>query len=88
MFGLFKLTQRQKAVISLVRENNGAVSASTLAKIAENKLNIPLSSYWFALRDLRKLRLVEFGNGKPVRLTKAGEIVAEALSGVKWWERK
>ncbi len=88
LFGLFKLTSRQKAVLTLTLRFNGKISASSMAKIARDEFNIPVSSFWFALRDLRKLRLVEFGNGEPIRLTPAGKVVAEALKGVAWWERE
>ncbi len=87
LFGLFKLTHRQKAVLSLTLRFDGKISASSMAKIAKEEFNIPLSSFWFALRDLRRLKLVEFGDGNPIRLTLAGRTVAEALEGVAWWER-
>ncbi len=88
LFGLFKLTQRQKAVLTLTLRFDGRISASSMAKIAREEFNIPVSSFWFALRDLRKLKLVEFGNGEPIRLTKAGRLIADALKGVRWWERE
>ncbi len=87
LFGLFKLTQRQKAVLTLALRFNGKISASSMAKIAREEFNIPVSSFWFALRDLRRLKLVDFGDGNPIRLTLAGRTVAEALEGVAWWER-
>ncbi|MCD6244598.1 MAG: hypothetical protein J7J65_05120 [Candidatus Korarchaeota archaeon] len=88
LFGLFKLTQRQKAIMILTLKHNGKISASSMAKIAREELGIPVSSFWFALRDLRKLRLVDFGNGDPIRLTPAGKLIAEALEGVEWWGRE
>ncbi len=88
LFGLFKLTHRQKAVLSLALRFDGKISASSMAKIAKEEFSIPLSSFWFALRDLRRLKLVEFGDGNPIRLTLAGKAIAEALEGVAWWERE
>lgn len=85
LFGLFKLSPRQKAVLTLTLRYENKLSASSMAKIANEELNIPLSSFWFALRDLRKLKLIEFGDGDPIRLTEAGKVIAQALNGVRWW---
>lgn len=88
LFGLFKLTPRQKAVLAITLQFNGKITASSMAKIAKDEYNIPVSSFWFALRDLKKLKLLEFGNGDPIRLTLSGKVIAEALKGVAWWERE
>ncbi len=88
LFGLFKLTQRQKAIMILILKHDGKTPASSIAKISKEELGIPISSFWFALRDLRRLRLVDFGNGDPIRLTPAGKLIAEALEGVEWWRRE
>ncbi len=85
LFGLFKLSPRQKAVLTLTLKYENKLSASSIAKVANEELNIPLSSFWFALRDLRRLKLIEFGDGDPIRLTEAGRVIAQALSGVRWW---
>lgn len=82
------MTPRQKAVLTIALQFNGKISASSMAKVARDDYGIPVSSFWFALRDLRRLKLVEFGNGEPIRLTPAGRIIAEALKGVAWWERE
>ncbi|MCC6029106.1 MAG: hypothetical protein LM591_03080 [Candidatus Korarchaeum sp.] len=87
LFGLFKLSPRQKAVLTLTLKYENKISASSMAKIANEEFNIPLSSFWFALRDLRRLKLIEFGDGSPIKLTEAGRVIAQALSGVRWWER-
>lgn len=88
LFGLFKLSPRQKAVLTLTLRYENKISASSMAKIANEEFNIPLSSFWFALRDLRRLKLIEFGDGTPIKLTEAGKMIAQALSGVRWWERE
>jgi len=48
-------------------------TASAAARYLFEEENIPESTYWFSLRRLKKLGLVEFGQSMPVRLTRFGE---------------
>ena len=66
------LTKTQRVVLEFFCTHN-LDTASAAARCLVESQKIPESTFWFSLRRLKKLGLLEFGQSLPVRLTRFGE---------------
>lgn len=54
-------------------------TASSLSRAYCEQTQTAESTYWHNLRGLKKMGLLEFGNGQPVELTDKGKVLAARL---------
>jgi len=86
---LMKLTKRQKKIlVELYLNCNGDVTLTSLARELSEKLRLPESTVKWNLRLLRDAGLIQAGSFReknvPVRLSRAGLVLAEKLARLKF----
>ncbi len=83
LFGLKKLTTRQKELLIYIHKLGNARTLTYLAKKYSEEKGVSYSTIKWNLRELRDLNLITGGDvnskGETVRLTRAGEIVVKHI---------
>ncbi|MBI1973589.1 hypothetical protein HYS54_02135 [Candidatus Micrarchaeota archaeon] len=77
------LTQKQKIILSHLREVSGKTNVTRLVPTLASRLDCSKSSVWNQLRVLKRTSLVSYGStserGVPATLTEAGWLVSKNI---------
>lgn len=67
----------------MLKGHDGNINVTGLVPKLSEELGCASSTVWNSLSPLRKIGLIDYGSlgskGKPVRLTRAGRLVSDAL---------
>ncbi len=73
------LRGRKMEILRMLAEQDGSRTITSAVDEISCAMGCPKSTVWMNVNSLKELGLVENGRGKPLKITKIGEIILENL---------